>query len=173
MSLTNLILQINLTASFYTSLNGKFWIQFVWIKFDDFVRKEVSSGNFVHWKLVQSQVLRHKSKPFIFKWKVQKLVSVKKEAVSCQLCRRADVSYFLCCNKGNRRRLHAGKVDKKLLLSLHSRVFEPFIWKWKVCFYDVRPVIEPVFSGQSYRCLLPSSRNRQILFRRIEFKTYH
>ena len=83
MSLTNLILQINLTASFYTSLNGKFWIQFVWIKFDDFVRKEVSSGNFVHWKLVQSQVLRHKSKPFIFKWKVQKLVSVKKEAVSC------------------------------------------------------------------------------------------
>ena len=24
-------------------------------------------------------------------------------------CLRADVSYFQCCNKGNRRRLHAGK----------------------------------------------------------------
>ena len=33
-------------------------------------------------------------------------------------CLRADVSYFLCsaCNKGNRRRLHAGKGLLSLVL---------------------------------------------------------
>ena len=37
---------------------------------------------------------------------------------SFNVCLRADVSYFLCCtcNKGNRRRLHAGKFNVRLRL---------------------------------------------------------
>ena len=43
-------------------------------------------------------------------------LSKVRSLIGCRvfLCLRADVSYFLCpfsaCNKGNRRRLHAGKV---------------------------------------------------------------
>ena len=48
----------------------------------------------------------------------------------CDSCLRADVSYFLCCtrkrddfsfsacNKGNRRRLHAGNCDRELDMSV-------------------------------------------------------
>ena len=43
---------------------------------------------------------------------------------SVKRCLRADVSYFLCCtcNKGNRRRLHAGKVK-----SCHSYLPTSFV----------------------------------------------
>ena len=40
--------------------------------------------------------------------------------VKTKSCLRADVSYFLCCNKGNRRRLHAGKTKRQKAKSLKT-----------------------------------------------------
>ena len=69
-----------------------------------------------------------------FKWVAHRkpywkcLVKYSAHFVAC--CLRADVSYFLCCTQGNRRRLHAGNTFCGLFLLLNNAMQARF---WSVC----------------------------------------